>query len=249
MIVAANWKMNLSLGEAGALVAAYVADATEVSADGTTGPQRVLFAPFPYLVPVGMRLSASNIRLGAQDCHPKVSGAHTGDVAAGMIADCGASIVLVGHSERRTDHHESDAMVAQKAEAALAAGLDVMICVGETAAERESGSAIAVIQRQLAGSIPDDCPTDRLTIAYEPVWAIGTGAVASAVEIAEMHAEIRSVLDAKGLSKTGILYGGSVKAENAADIFGLPHVDGALVGGASLDAGQFAAICAAATGK
>ena len=249
MIVAANWKMNLSLGAAGALVAAYMADGTEVSADGKTGPQRVLFAPFPYLVPVGMRLSASNIRLGAQDCHPKVSGAHTGDVAAGMIADCGASIVLVGHSERRTDHHESDAMVAQKAEAALAAGLDVMICVGETAAERESGSAIAVIQRQLAGSIPDDCPTDRLTIAYEPVWAIGTGAVASAVEIAEMHAEIRSVLDAKELSKTGILYGGSVKAENAADIFGLPHVDGALVGGASLDAGQFAAICAAATGK
>ena len=249
MIVAANWKMNLSLGAAGALVASYVADEAKASGDGKAGPQRVLFAPFPYLVPVGMRLGDSNIQLGAQDCHPQASGAHTGDVAAGMIADCGASIVLVGHSERRIDHGESDALVAQKALGALAAGLDVMICVGETAEERDTGEAITVIQRQLAGSIPDECPTDRLSIAYEPVWAIGTGAVASASEIAEMHAEIRSVLDAKGLTKTSILYGGSVKAVNAADIFGLPHVDGALVGGASLDAGQFEAICAAASGK
>ena len=241
MIVAANWKMNPPIEEAGSLAAAY-------AGAGFDGVTRILFPPHPYLVQMAMRLGQSGIRLGGQDCHSAVSGAHTGDVAAHMLAACGADIVLLGHSERRSDHGESDALVRAKAETALAENLSVMICVGETLAQRDAGQAEDIVGAQLSGSVPDDIDASRLIIAYEPVWAIGTGKVATAVEIAEMHLGIRRWLDEAGFAQTEILYGGSVKPGNAAEIFAVPHVDGALVGGASLVAADFAGICAAAAG-
>ena len=239
MIVAANWKMNPPIEEAGSLVAAYAGAAF----DGVT---RILFPPHPYLVQMAMRLGQSGIRLGGQDCHSAVSGAHTGDVAAHMLAACGADIVLLGHSERRSDHGESEALVRAKAETALAENLSVMICVGETLAQREAGQAEDIVGAQLSGSVPDDIDALRLIIAYEPVWAIGTGKVASDADIGAMHAYIHAQLAQRGLGDVPILYGGSVKPGNAGAIFAVPHVDGALVGGASLVADDFAAICDAA---
>lgn len=239
MIVAGNWKMNPGLAAAGALASAYCAQKF-------AGVTRILFAPHPYLVPVGVRLQGSDVILGGQDCHPAAAGAHTGDVAAGMLLECGASSVVLGHSERRADHGETDSLVASKAVQAFSTGLSVMICVGETLAQRDSGNALETVLGQLAGSVPADLPTTSVTIAYEPVWAIGTGKVATTVEIAEMHLGIRKWLDSASLTQTSILYGGSVKSGNAADIFAVPHVDGALVGGASLVAEEFMGICAAA---
>lgn len=239
MIVAANWKMNPDLATASGLVASYARD------DFPT-IQRILFAPHPYLVPMGVRLQGSQLRLGGQDCHARLDGAHTGDVSALMLKACGAQTVLLGHSERRNDHGESDADVKAKAVTALAADLDVMICVGEHAEQREQGRALDVVATQLAGSLPADIAAARLCIAYEPVWAIGTGKVATAAEIAAMHDHIHKRLAARGLADVAILYGGSVKPDNAAEIFAIPHVGGALVGGASLDAAQFALICDAA---
>ena len=239
MIVAANWKMNPPIKEAGSLAAAYAGAAF----DGVT---RILFPPHPYLVQMAMRLGQSGIRLGGQDCHSAVSGAHTGDVAAHMLAACGADIVLLGHSERRSDHGESDALVRAKAETALAENLSVMVCVGETLAQRDAGQAEDIVGAQLSGSVPDDIDASRLIIAYEPVWAIGTGKVASDADIGAMHAYIHAQLAQRGLGDVPILYGGSVKPGNAGAIFAVPHVDGALVGGASLVADDFAAICDAA---
>ena len=238
MIIAANWKMNPPLAEAAALVAAYTGE----SFDGIT---RILFPPAPYLVQMGVRLDGTGIRVGGQDCHADASGAHTGDVSAGMLADCGAACVLLGHSERRADHGEDDAFVRAKAVTALSAGLDVMICVGETLDQREAGAAEAVVTAQLDGSVPDGIEAPRLMLAYEPVWAIGTGKVAGVEEIAAMHAAIRSWLVTRGLASVPILYGGSVKPDNADAIFGVPDVGGALVGGASLKAADFSAICGA----
>ena len=239
MIVAANWKMNPPIEEAGSLAAAY-------AGAGFDGVTRILFPPHPYLVQMAMRLGQSGIRLGGQDCHSAVSGAHTGDVAAHMLAACGADIVLLGHSERRSDHGESDALVRAKAETALAENLSVMICVGETLAQRDAGQAEDIVGAQLSGSVPDDIDASRLIIAYEPVWAIGTGKVASDADIGVMHAYINAQLAQRGLGDVPILYGGSVKPGNAGAIFAVPHVDGALVGGASLVADDFAAICDAA---
>ena len=239
MIVAANWKMNPPIEEAGSLAAAY-------AGAGFDGVTRILFPPHPYLVQMAMRLGQSGIRLGGQDCHSAVSGAHTGDVAAHMLAACGADIVLLGHSERRSDHGESDALVRVKAETALAENLSVMVCVGETLAQRDAGQAEDVVGAQLSGSVPDDVDASRLIIAYEPVWAIGTGKVASDADIGAMHAYIHAQLAQRGLGDVPILYGGSVKPGNAGAIFAVPHVDGALVGGASLVADDFAAICDAA---
>lgn len=239
MIVAANWKMNPPIEEAGSLAAAY-------AGAGFDGVTRILFPPHPYLVQMAMRLGQSGIRLGGQDCHSAVSGAHTGDVAAHMLAACGADIVLLGHSERRSDHGESDALVRAKAETALAENLSVMICVGETLAQRDAGQAEDIVGAQLCGSVPDDIDASRLIIAYEPVWAIGTGKVASDADIGAMHAYIHAQLAQRGLGDVPILYGGSVKPGNAGAIFAVPHVDGALVGGASLVADDFAAICDAA---
>ena len=239
MIVAANWKMNPSIEDAGALAAAYAGTAFD-------GIARILFPPHPYLVHMAMRLGQSGIRLGGQDCHSAASGAHTGDVAAHMLAACGADIVLLGHSERRTDHGESDALVRAKAGAALAENLSVMICVGETLAQRGAGQAEDVVGAQLAGSVPKDVDAAQLMIAYEPVWAIGTGKVASEADIGAMHAHIHTQLAQRGLGDVPILYGGSVKPGNADAIFAVAYVDGALVGGASLVADDFAAICDAA---
>jgi len=239
VIVAANWKMNPPIEEAGSLAAAY-------AGAGFDGVTRILFPPHPYLVQMAMRLGQSGIRLGGQDCHSAVSGAHTGDVAAHMLAACGADIVLLGHSERRSDHGESDALVRAKAETALAENLSVMVCVGETLAQRDAGQAEDIVGAQLSGSVPDDIDASRLIIAYEPVWAIGTGKVASDADIGAMHAYIHAQLAQRGLGDVPILYGGSVKPGNAGAIFAVPHVDGALVGGASLVADDFAAMCDAA---
>jgi triosephosphate isomerase len=175
------------------------------------------------------------VAIGAQDCHAGESGAHTGDIAAEMLADAGAEYIIVGHSERRADHGESSAMVQAKARAVLRAGLRPIICVGETLAERDSGQAVAVIGRQLRESVPEGAD---VVIAYEPVWAIGSGRTPMPAQVAEIHAEIAATV-APG---TRILYGGSVKPGNAAELLAVPHVDGALIGGASLKAADFLAI-------
>jgi len=240
MIVAANWKMNPAFDAAGRL-------ATVLAACSFKPVKRILFLPHPYLVPISERLGQSEIRLGGQDCHQDAAGAHTGDVSAAMLRDCGASIVLLGHSERRANHGETSALVAAKARQAVAHGLDVMICLGETLGEREAGKAEQVVIDQLRMSVPDDMPQHRLIIAYEPVWAIGTGEVASLDDIAIMHNAIAGELPkcqgGVAAAKTPVLYGGSVNAENAAAIFALDNVYGGLVGGASLNAEAFDSIC------
>ncbi|MFU8824488.1 triose-phosphate isomerase [Yoonia sp.] len=187
------------------------------------------------------------VSIGGQDCHSATHGAHTGDISAPMLADAGATYVLTGHSERRSDHGETDADVAAKTQAAHAAGLTAIICIGETLAIRAAGTTLDIIDGQLAASIPDSATADNTIIAYEPVWAIGTGKVPSTDQIAEVHAHIRARLAERFADGAdfGILYGGSVKAGNAAEIFAVPHVTGALVGGASLKAADFGPIVAA----
>ncbi|MGC6452439.1 MAG: triose-phosphate isomerase [Candidatus Puniceispirillaceae bacterium] len=239
MIIAANWKMNPPLADAGALAAAYAASPH----DGVT---RILFPPAPYLVQMAMRLDGSDVHIGGQDCHQAESGAHTGDVAAHMLLACGADRVLLGHSERREAHGERDELIAAKATTAMDAGLSVMICVGETLDQRKAGTAESVVTSQLDGSVPQKIDADRLMLAYEPVWAIGTGEVAGVEDIAAMHASIRFWLGDRGMADVPVLYGGSVKPENADAIFAVENVDGALVGGASLKAADFDAICSAA---
>ena len=196
-----------------------------------------------------MAAVAGPIAMGGQDCHAAVSGAHTGDISAAMLCDGGASYVIVGHSERRTDHGVTDAVIRAKAQAAQAAGLVAVVCLGETEAQRRSGQALVVVGAQLAGSVPDGATSANTVIAYEPVWAIGTGLVPSEAEITEVHAHLRAELSARfgAIAADGmrLLYGGSVKPGNAAMIFALPGVDGVLAGGASLKADDFSAIIAA----
>jgi triosephosphate isomerase len=187
------------------------------------------------------------VTIGAQDCHPEPSGAHTGDIAAEMLADAGARAVIVGHSERRIDHHESDALVRAKALAARRAGLLAIVCVGEQRAEREAGQALAVVGRQLDGSLPEGATGANLVVAYEPVWAIGTGLTPTPKDVAEVHGFIRERLGQRfGAEGSGmrILYGGSVKPANARELMTVVHVSGALVGGASLKAEDFLGIAA-----
>lgn len=194
--------------------------------------------------------AAPGFTIGGQDVHSADKGAHTGDISAAMLADSGAVLTIVGHSERRQAHGESDADVRAKAGAALAAGLWVILCIGESLDVRTAGKAVAVVSAQVDASLPAGDPGGRLAIAYEPIWAIGTGKIPTIAEIAEMHAALRGrLLAAYGEAgrKVRILYGGSVKASNAAEIFGVPDVDGALVGGASLTAADFLPIVAAAT--
>jgi len=192
-------------------------------------------------------MTVPGFAIGGQDVHAHASGPHTGNISAAMLLDAGATLTIVGHSERRQDQHETDADVRAKATAALAAGLDVILCVGESDEVRTSGDAIAHVSAQLDASLPEIAPSNpaRLSIAYEPIWAIGTGKVASLTDIAEMHAALRDrLLSAYGYAgeKMRLLYGGSVKASNAPEIFALPNVDGALVGGASLTAADFVPI-------
>jgi triosephosphate isomerase len=240
-LAAGNWKMNgaaASLAEIEALAKAHPDPTCDV----------LICPPATLLSRLSDRASGTAIQSGGQDCHAAVSGAHTGDISAQMIADAGGSHVIVGHSERRADHGETDADIVAKAQAVWGADLVAVICVGETLAEREAGQTINIVAAQLAGSIPDGATGDTTVIAYEPVWAIGTGKVPTLEEIAEVHADIRARLTARfgpAGADMSILYGGSVKPSNADEIFGVPDVDGALVGGASLKAEDFGGIIAA----
>jgi triosephosphate isomerase len=203
------------------------------------GPAATLIAP------MAQALKGSAVAVGGQDCHQNAGGAHTGDIAAAMLADAGASLVILGHSERRADHGETDALVAAKVGAALAANLKPIICVGETLEQRQSGKTLAVIETQVSGSLPASLADTAFAVAYEPVWAIGTGLTPTLAQIEEVHRHIRALL-AERLGPNGaaapILYGGSVKPDNAAEILKAPEVGGALVGGASLKAADFLAI-------
>ncbi len=240
-LVAGNWKMN---GLAASLAEL---SATRRGVDaGAAGPAEVaLCPPATLLAQAAYHLRGGSLSLGAQDCHPKASGAFTGDISAEMIKDAGAAYVIVGHSERRAGHAESDAVVRAKAEAAHRAGLVAIVCCGETREEREAGRAIAVVGGQLRGSLPPGATPADLVVAYEPVWAIGTGLTPTAADVAEVHAAIRALLGelyGEAGGKMRILYGGSVKPSNAKELLGLANVDGALVGGASLKAEDFLAI-------
>lgn len=240
-LAAGNWKMNGSaaaLAEVAALIAAHPAPACEM----------LLCPPATLIAPMAAAAAGSALMVGGQDCHPKAGGAHTGDIAAMMLKEAGASHVIVGHSERRTDHGETDALVCAKAGAAIAEGLVAIVCIGETEAERDAGRTLQVIGDQLDGSVPGAATAASLVVAYEPVWAIGTGRTPTLAEIADVHRFLRARLTARiGSEAAGVrlLYGGSVKPSNAAEIFALPDVDGALVGGASLKAADFGAIVAA----
>ena len=243
-LAAGNWKMNGSaaaLAEVTALIDAHPAPACEM----------LLCPPATLTAQMVWAAKGSALRIGGQDCHPKASGAHTGDISAAMLKDAGAGYVILGHSERRADHGETDVLVRAKADAALAAGLIAVVCLGETETQRDAGQTLAVIGSQLSGSVPDAATADTLVIAYEPVWAIGTGRTPTLDQIAEVHAFLRARLtDRFGpeAAQMRLLYGGSVKPSNAVEIFAVPHVDGALVGGASLKSADFGAIVAALNG-
>ncbi|TVV70639.1 triose-phosphate isomerase [Sphingomonas solaris] len=236
-LVAGNWKMNGSLG---ALVEL---DAILDAANANAGLDVAICPPFTLIAAAAARVPG--LPIGAQDVHMAAKGAHTGCVSAAMLVEAGARLAIVGHSERRADNHETDAEVQAKATAAIAAGLTAIVCVGETEAERDAGRALAVVAGQLDGSVPRDGKGETLVVAYEPVWAIGTGRTPSVADVAEMHASIReklgALLGAEG-AKVRILYGGSVKPDNAAELMAVADVDGALVGGASLTAAQFVPI-------
>ena len=241
-LIAGNWKMHGTLAEAQRLAAGVAEGAAGL------GCELLVCPPFPHLAVVGGAIGGGPVALGAQDCHAEGKGAHTGDVSAPMLRDLGARFVILGHSERRANHGESDALVRAKAEAALAAGLTPIVCVGESEAERLAGRAEAVVAGQLAGSLPEGFGAAGGVVAYEPVWAIGTGRTPTEAEIAAIHAMIRQALETRfgaAGSRLRILYGGSMKPSNAAAILALPHVDGGLVGGASLVAADFLAIARA----
>lgn len=243
-LVAGNWKMNglkASLTEIDSL--------NEKIANNPNMKCDMMICPSATILGAAVE-RATKLEIGAQDCHAAFSGAHTGDVSTEMLTDLGVTAVILGHSERRADHGETSAEVAAKVVAAQRAGLVSIICVGETEAERKSGQHLGVVSSQIADSIPlDGTHADNIVVAYEPVWAIGTGLVPSAEDVAEMHAHIRDLL--KGMfeadgDKMSILYGGSVKGSNAAELMGVANVNGALVGGASLKADDFFAIVEAA---
>ncbi len=243
-LIAGNWKMNGLRQSAAALAGAL---AERARAAGPLGWDPLVCPPATLLGPVGEALAGTAVALGGQDCHPAQSGAHTGDVSAEMLADAGCRYVIVGHSERRADHGEGDTEVRAKAEAAAAAGLVPIVCVGETAAQRGAGAALQVIEDQVSGSLPAGVAGSNLVIAYEPVWAIGTGQTATPADVAEVHGHIRELLGrllggAGAAKAVRILYGGSVKPDNAAELLAVADVDGALVGGASLKAEDFWAI-------
>ena len=242
-LVAGNWKMHglrVSVAELKAMIAGAAAVAGKC--DLLVCPPATLIAAFAE------QARGSKVSIGAQDCHPDAAGAHTGDLAAEMLRDAGAAAVIVGHSERRADHGETDALVRRKAMAARRAGLLAIVCVGETKAEREAKKTLDVVSRQVEGSIPDGATAESLVVAYEPVWAIGTGLTPTPANMTEVHRLIRERLVKRfgaGAAAIRILYGGSVKPENSAALLLAPECDGALVGGASLKAADFLAIAAA----
>lgn len=241
-LAAGNWKMNgtgAALSELSALIAVHPHPSCEM----------LICPPAPLIHRAAALVQGGALAIGGQDCHANDTGAHTGDVSAAMLAEAGATHVIVGHSERREDHGESDAQVCAKAQAAIAADLVAIICVGESLAQREAGQTLQVIGAQLAGSVPEQATGANTVIAYEPIWAIGTGKVPTLAEIAEVHdfirAELASRFGAEIAGAVRVLYGGSVKPGNAAEIFAVSNVDGALVGGASLKATDFSPIVAA----
>ncbi len=241
-LIAGNWKMNglkASMTEFEAMLA---------GAKPLAGKADLLVCPPATLVTAfAEKARGKQIAVGAQDCHPKASGAHTGDISAEMLSDAGASAIIVGHSERRADHGESDALVRQKAEAAWRAGLTAIVCIGETQAQRDGGQALHICGGQLNGSLPDGATSANLVVAYEPVWAIGTGLTPTTADVEQVHRFIRDTLSDRFKdegNRIRILYGGSVKPSNAAELMAVANVNGALVGGASLKAADFLAIAA-----
>jgi len=241
-LAAGNWKMNgtgADLAVLQELAQAHPAPLSEI----------LICPPAPLIHRAASVTQGSAITIGGQDCHAYANGAHTGDSSAAMLTDAGARYVITGHSERRADHHEQDADVRAKTAAALDAGLTAIVCLGESLTQREAGDTLAIIAAQLAGSVPDGATGETVVIAYEPIWAIGTGKVPTLTQIADVHDFIRTRLEQRFGTGTGqsirLLYGGSVKPGNAAEIFAVPNVDGALVGGASLKAADFSGIIAA----
>ena len=243
-LVAGNWKMNglkTSVQELGAMGAGY-------DSSLQSKIDMMICTPATLVLTAAHVALGSGIASGGEDCHANASGAHTGDVSAEMLKDAGATAVIVGHSERRTDHGETNETVKAKAEAGLRARLLTIVCIGETEAERKSGETLAVLKDQLDGSMPDNSVASEVVVAYEPVWAIGTGLVPSAEDVKEAHAFIRENLTARfgeEGAKMRVLYGGSVKPSNAVELMSIANVDGALVGGASLKAEDFLGICTA----
>ena len=237
-LIAGNWKMHCLKAEGIAL-----ARELGVRYAQNADPEfdMLVCPPFPLIDAVAQAIAGSGVMLGAQDCHAEEKGAHTGDVAAPMLADLGCTHVIVGHSERRQDHKELDLAVAEKAKAVVKAGMTPIICIGETEQQRDAGETLTVCARQIAGSVADGLGSDTLVIAYEPVWAIGTGRTPTTADVAEVHALIRAELSRKvtDAENVAILYGGSVKPSNADELMHVPNVDGALVGGASLAADDF----------
>jgi triosephosphate isomerase (TIM) len=242
-LIAGNWKMNglkASIGEFEAMLAG--AAAVAAKADLLVCPPATLVAGF-----AGQTKGSKTLAVGAQDCHPKPSGAHTGDISAEMLADAGARAVIVGHSERRADHGETDLLVHQKTEAVWRAGLVAIVCIGETQHQRDAGQTLDICRGQLNLSLPAGCRADNLVVAYEPVWAIGTGLTPTLADVEQIHKFIRDLLierfGGEG-ARMRILYGGSVKSANARELMAVANVNGALVGGASLKAADFLAIAA-----
>ncbi|MDV7145249.1 triose-phosphate isomerase [Tropicimonas sp. TH_r6] len=238
-LAAGNWKMNgteAALAEIDAMLAAYPDPGCGV----------LICPPATLLERMSKRIGGGKIATGSQDCHMNETGAHTGDISAEMVKDAGGAYAIVGHSERRTDHAETNEIVNAKAQAAIGAGLVAVVCIGETLEQRDAGETLDLVGDQLAGSIPDGISGDNLVVAYEPVWAIGTGRIPTMEQIIEVHDFMRARLVERFGAETGnaisLLYGGSVKPSNAAEIFGVENVDGALVGGASLKAADFGAI-------
>lgn len=238
-LIAGNWKMNGDRPFASELARA-------IAASGDLGCEFLLCPPYTSLETVAAALEGSSVALGAQDCHAETSGAFTGDISVEMLRESGCSHVIVGHSERRSGHHETDAIVQAKATAAQTGGLTAVICVGESLAQRESGAALEVVESQVVQSLPEGAETLNTVIAYEPIWAIGSGKIPTLEEISAVHRHIAGVLDREVGDGAGtairILYGGSVNAENAKEILACEGVGGALVGGASLKADSFLAI-------
>jgi triosephosphate isomerase len=244
-LIAGNWKMNGLRADA-LVLARDVADG--VRAAGWSDREVLVCPPAILLAAVAEMVRASGVLVGGQNCHAAPNGAHTGDISAEMLRDAGASHTIVGHSERRTDCGETDAIVRAKAEAAWRAGLLPIICIGETLAEREANRALAVLEAQLKGSVPTGATAAKLVVAYEPVWAIGTGKTPTVAEVGAAHAHIREVLGGlvPDAGAVRLLYGGSVKGSNAGQLLAADDVDGALIGGASLKADEFLAIAKAA---
>ena len=244
-LIAGNWKMNGRRADALALAQAVAAGVKQA---GWKDREVLVCPPATLVMAVAEAVKGSGLLVGGEDCHAKANGAHTGDISAEMLKDAGASHVIVGHSERRSDHAETNAVVRAKAEAAWRAGLLPIVCIGETLAEREAGRTLAILETQLKGSVPAGSTAAKLVVAYEPVWAIGTGKTPTTAEVAAAHAHIRKVLGSLMADAAGVrlLYGGSVKGSNAAELLAVADVDGALVGGAALKADEFLAIANAA---